>query len=996
MPIYKISGIIFLIIFCFFKGTGQDFSYRHYDIKDGLVGNHVYYTAQDREGFLWFATETGVSRFDGTRFRNFTTTDGLPDNEVIKLFVDSKGRVWMIPFTNSICYYYKGVIHHPGNDSLLAGMKLKSHINSAAEDEHGNIILLTLKTCYVLRPDGRILTRKFAKNDLDDFIAAGTDKSGNISLVVLGAGAPPPGRAAFYSLHIGTDSLQLLLNTSMPSFGDGSHNGTLVTPRFFVSPAGQSVLITEGKLYVHDAQTGAAAVITEPAGISSYDVIRDSIFFINTGSGVYCFDHKGQKLKDRFLEKENISHSLQDSEGNLWFTSLGNGIWRLNSAAVRNIDFSNANRGRQSVNAIMQFGNELMVGCENNKGFLLDAGTAQPKQELFVNQPPVRRHLKILTVGNKIYYLTELGLYIGQTPGTLRGTFFWGPGSVSPSMKDIDIKADGSIAISYNSGVYISEESNGRLVSKSFITGRTTAVAYMGNTLYTGTLGGLRRIAEDGTETDLSGWDPLLANRITRLLCDGKYLWIGTNNGVVCFDGKKVIKSISAADGLTGNIIRTMHLSGHFLWVGTDRGLNKIDISEPGFPVKLRYTIADGLASNMINAVFVNGNKVYVGTPEGLSFFEEDQVSAHSRCDLRILGITVSGKEMQYSPVPIKLKHRDNNIRFDFVAISYKSSGDIVYHYKLSGLDDDWHTTTENYLQYPTLPSGNYRFEIQATNKFGVKSEVISIEFEVAQMLTEKTWFRILLLLTILGLTWWIATIRIKRMRKREHERIKTISKIAELEQQALKAQMNPHFIFNCLNSIQQYVIDKDVGGANRLISGFAKLIRQTLDNSGRQFISVQEERDFLRLYLDLEKNRFEDRFDYVIRIDEHINTEEVLLPPMLLQPYVENSLRHGLRLKKDGKGMIEINLSLWNNQLTCSIIDNGVGRKAAEDYKSARHIEYQSKGISLTGQRIAMLNTAIQENITVTIEDLYDNDKRPLGTRVIVTLPLNYNMKKL
>jgi hypothetical protein len=395
-----------------------------------------------------------------------------------------------------------------------------------------------------------------------------------------------------------------------------------------------------------------------------------------------------------------------------------------------------------------------------------------------------------------------------------------------------------------------------------------------------------------------------LKSRITKLLLYKNKIWIGTNdNGVVCYDGQKTDKNISVQNGLSGNLIRAMFPDNNDLWVGTDRGLSKIHLTDTSFIVTQQYTVSDGLLSNMINAVFVQNDTVYVGTPIGLSFFDDREMQSSSICNLRLLDITVSGKSLPWDSSKFILKNRDNNIRFDFVALSFKSEGNIVYYYKLTDIDSEWKTTRENFLQYPTLPSGLYELQLYAVNKFGTKSETVSISFEIEKKLTETTWFLVLVVLACIGIFIFLANLRITRIKYLQKEKTANSEKIAELEQQALKSQMNPHFIFNCLNSIQQYVIDKDVQGANKFISGFSKLIRQTLDNSGKKTITVTEEESFLRSYLELEKSRFEDKFDYNISISKNIRKDEDSLPPMLLQPYIENCIRHGIMHKSDGKG---------------------------------------------------------------------------------------------
>jgi LytS/YehU family sensor histidine kinase len=266
---------------------------------------------------------------------------------------------------------------------------------------------------------------------------------------------------------------------------------------------------------------------------------------------------------------------------------------------------------------------------------------------------------------------------------------------------------------------------------------------------------------------------------------------------------------------------------------------------------------------------------------------------------------------------------------------------------------------------------------------------VITARFTIQQLLWEKTWFRILAGFVFLGITGLLVWFIIYRIRKREQEKTTINKRIGDLEQLARKAQMNPHFIFNSLNSIQQYVMDSDLAGANKFISGFSRLIRQTLHFSSQPEISLEEELDYLKNYLELERTRLEDAFAWQVIVEDSIRPADYYLPPMLLQPFVENSIRHGLRLRKDKKGKVIINIKKQSNLLVCILEDNGIGRKAAQKLKSHSHIEYQSKGMTLTAERIAMLNKDNPHTISMHIDDLEDDQQNALGTRVTITFPV-------
>jgi len=220
-------------------------------------------------------------------------------------------------------------------------------------------------------------------------------------------------------------------------------------------------------------------------------------------------------------------------------------------------------------------------------------------------------------------------------------------------------------------------------------------------------------------------------------------------------------------------------------------------------------------------------------------------------------------------------------------------------------------------------------------------------------------------------------------------EREELNQRLAEMEITALQAQMNPHFIFNCLNSIQQYIFDQEVLAANRYLTGFARLIRSTLHNSSKAFISLADEIDYLSTYLSLEKGRFKEKMDYTIHADPSVDTSLYIIPPMLIQPFVENSMRHGLRHKTSGKGYIHIGISMSGHRLMITVDDNGIGRKKAAHFKTREHIEYQSKGMSLTADRIRMMNVKYNDSIRVEVIDLEDALGQPGGTRVTMLFPL-------
>jgi hypothetical protein len=352
------------------------------------------------------------------------------------------------------------------------------------------------------------------------------------------------------------------------------------------------------------------------------------------------------------------------------------------------------------------------------------------------------------------------------------------------------------------------------------------------------------------------------------------------------------------------------------------------------------------------------------------------------------LALINSGRDRIADTADLVLPYNDKHIRFEFAGISYRSVGGVRYRYRMLGLDSTWRETNETYLEYPTLPSGHYQFQLQAENKFAIRSSLLTLPFDVTAPFWQTTWFELLVLVAFIALTWLLVSRRIRHIRRQQDESERLIRKSTEMENRALQAQMNPHFIFNCLSSIQQFVFAQDIRASNQYISGFAHLIRATLHNSTKSFISITDEVDYLSTYLSLEKMRFKEKMDYTIEVDAAINKDNRFLPPMLIQPYVENSMRHGLRHKVQGEGHIRIVMRVQGTLLVVIVEDNGIGRKKAMEYKSAEHIEYQSKGMALTLDRIKMISAIYGCEIDVSVEDIVADNGQPQGTRVVIRLP--------
>jgi hypothetical protein len=328
-----------------------------------------------------------------------------------------------------------------------------------------------------------------------------------------------------------------------------------------------------------------------------------------------------------------------------------------------------------------------------------------------------------------------------------------------------------------------------------------------------------------------------------------------------------------------------------------------------------------------------------------------------------------------------------NSLKLEYVGLSFKSDGDVVYRYKMEGIDTAWTQTQFTNVQYPALAPGKYRFLVDARSLQGSWSNnPVSIDFTILPPYWQTWWFRALMVVIILALVIGITYAIVQYYRKQSI----IAQRMVELEGNALRANMNPHFVFNALNAIHDFIANSDERSAHLYLGKFAQLIRRILDQSRRNYISLEEELITLKLYLELENMRFEHKFDCQITIADNIMPYDIELPPMLIQPYLENAVRHGL-MNLGQPGIIAVKFEQQGNQLKCTITDNGVGRKKAVEISSKRLKNHRSAGMEITLKRVELLNQqhANEKYVGVEIIDLTDEHGNATGTQVTILLPI-------
>ncbi|HHG85233.1 MAG TPA: hypothetical protein ENJ82_10855, partial [Bacteroidetes bacterium] len=475
------------------------------------------------------------------------------------------------------------------------------------------------------------------------------------------------------------------------------------------------------------------------------------------------------------------------------------------------------------------------------------------------------------------------------------------------------------------------------------------------SSLWLGTLTGLRKVDRQGRLLPQAKHS-VLQKRVSALdqLPDGR-LVVGTlGAGLLVVDGDSILQ-IGTGLGLNTNLVNCVAIdSGGRIWVGSGRGLNRVVVNHLEPPKVESLNRGNGLPFQEVQQIDIHGNKVWLAGPQGLSVI--DQNAWHKRSVLppiHLLRIGINGRDT-LPLAKVEVSHRQNYLSFSFLGLRFRRNGPLNYRYRLGGLDHDWRYTQDTTVSYPALPPGTYTFEVAAQNEAGEWSiPAAKAVILVLKPYWQKWWFIMLVILAMLVLGVGITYYFIRQGRNRLH-REKNLEK---WKMKALRARMDPHFIFNTLNTIQAYISTHDTIAAEKYLNKFARLVRKVMHQSSEETISLADEREMLELYLALEEMRFSGIFTYKIHWDPALNADLVQIPGMLVQPFVENAILHGLLPKKKG-GKVVITFKAAGSHIFCTIEDDGIGRVAARKLNRAQHKLHKSAGLDLVRSRLKLLTS--------------------------------------
>ncbi|MDO6435167.1 histidine kinase [Flavitalea sp. BT771] len=985
------SLLLTLILSCL-SCCCQELSYRQFTVKDGLPGAIVYQSLQDRNGFIWFATNQGVSRFDGRTFRNFSKEDGLPDNEIVKLYLDKHNNVWFISLMGIPSVFY--------HDSIIR-IDSCSWINSICEDGlTDGIVMVQFKSTggeqgyyqSVNRPgQWKFVFHSCAIMARTDFFVLRSSAAEKINVYFSGTGGDSIQKLVVKSLYKESHyQFRAITNHTWLSFG---------WPQFSSISSDQKGVFFIGtdSLYYADIHQLLPLLCLKDIGLDErLNNDFSSLFSENDSTLWICSRNRGllriryplsrDRVIQTYFPKSFCTSLIKDREGGYWITTHSDGVYYLPNLSFYSVS-GFPDLAAQSVLCIRALDSgKVAAGFSDGNVMLIDH--RQLNSSILPGLVAQKKNNRIMDIGpwgtQELLLGTDGGLYRVQKNGNRKRI-------LTLAIKEFYASSDSTMMVAAHDGVFLAS-ADGELKRKIMLARATCVTGWNETYCYWGSLQGLYLTRGDST-TNLGKRIPALAGVINHIdIAPDSSVWVSTGQGIVILKDGGTLQ-LTREQGLPSNLCKHISFNDSTCWVSTDKGLCRIDYRwDHGHLVHTTSNITeeDGLTANDVNQTVAAGKYIWAATARGISFFSKDYVS-HSAL-LPLINITriVADNSALALKDTLSLGPQKTRLLIELSGISFRSGREISYEYRLKGLDSSWRHITNSSIEFPALPFGTYTLEVSAIDRWGKKSDsprMIYIRHSPPFWLT--TWF-ILSSYLLMALAAGAGVYIFHRYRRQKREKDYQLNKrMQDLEMMALRAQMNPHFIFNCLSSIQYHIMNADVKNASAYLHKFSTLIRQTLQNSTASMILLRDEIKLLQLYLDLEKLRLGDRMEYRVEVSPELDPDRQQIPTMIVQPYVENAVKHGISPLEGVKGILLVGFKKVDNGICCTIEDNGPGIDAS-GYNAPGENGHQSMGRSITEKRIHTFNALQKEKIHILITDKRSSGYPTCGTLIQLFFPIS------
>jgi ligand-binding sensor domain-containing protein len=927
----------------------SDFIFSQFTVQNGLPSNECHDIIQDKEGYIWVATDSGVARFDGSKFKTYGHKDGLKDLVMFSLREDKAGRIFAGGQSGDI-YVYDVLIDkfelYSQNEKL--NKNPNSALNYAKDFEivDNNRLLIPKWNLGLLSIRDNGDTNVDSINiDIDYEIHSGS----NNALIVVGS-YDENENSEFYTIKWNFKEEQFTESNiyNIPHYSDGIFN------RISICKNDNGAIGNVGGVLFKLEKNG------QHWSRSETDINR--IQKNSLGEPVLLFDrNKGvriyQSLKSNryytLFTKISASGFLEDKNGGYWVTSLDKGLLYINNTNIKYVTPLHKSKLYTHVTS-------------NGKGSLYTAAFEGLLEKIDLES----RYIDLLKYdAGEDFQMVKYDKY---------RDLIWYSNGVTVE----NIESDKSINVISNlidnqymssmgaSNIYFTNENvymvrNGYNIAEidraqeevaidifdkkgSAIRERIWHVhVTVDSQLLFSKEDGLFHLSEDQFISYRSQ-DTLSKYRMNGILEDnsGNLYFASQGAGLIIDNDNYPLRAITEKDGILSNNLEDITFGDeNIIWLASLKGISRVEmVGLDSFQIQ-NFTTHHGLPVPDVYDIEWYNNKLYAATGKGVIEFSESEPITDSETP-KLLSIHCNGKQINIDKLH-QFSHDENNILVEYATIDYRAGEYQKYRYRINNAE--WIETDQRSLYLVNLSPNSYKVEIQSQNPDQYWSLSNVVTFEVKAAWRNSWWFYTLLGILTSGFLTLLFLFREKSMKKE----IEVQQKLRTLEKAALQSQMNPHFIFNCLNSIQRFIMDNDKLAAMDYLSRFAKLIRLTLNASTENEISIYDEVKMLKYYLGLEKLRYKNKFTYEVIVDENVDQHNTFLSPLLVQPLVENAIKHGMKdIEEDG--IIEVIISKDDLVHKILVKDNGSG--FSKDWNNNDFIdEYRSLGMKITSDRLGV-----------------------------------------
>jgi ligand-binding sensor domain-containing protein len=942
-------------IICFSVAISFAQQYTNYSTKDGLPSNHVYSILQDTKGFIWFLTDKGMVKYNGKTFKTFTTKNGLSNNDIWEAFPTSDGKFWYMSKSASLGYIE--------NDSVISFPNANKDeiMNPLFTSQVGDSIYPTeSKKTYTLRNNkwvGEI--NKHSENLLTDWVKIRHKNIDYMSFSFKGE-----------ILRIYAKKTELLHSIQIKNiYGKSGLRGQINDSLFCWTNSKNYSIFNFNSFELKQFNLKESLgydLITHPKIKSINNVLQIS------GDGFVARLDEDLEIQSPFYFPEELkaTFGIIDKSNNIWLSTINKGVYKL-PYSKRNVKYSLQNEKIQTFSTI---NNSLVVGVFNkgiykynrkdnsfqqsieNKDFVFGVSEIEPLKTNFY----AFRNSLLKEVNGKIKRIYISNFYKQETYSNdvarklvyfndkLYGNFSYGINKINPEPFTLE---------------------------KQYNQKGCNEIINFNNRLLIATTNGLKEIKKDKLIPVVFNNADFKKSILSFTVIDENHLLINTDGFGSYITNMQTIKQLKKTEFL---IVEEAFVEDATLWLATNTGVLKFKKDNETYNLSKTYTINDGLPTNHINTLYVDNKNLIVGTDNGIAILPKKQEYVSQFIDVLIERANFNNENITEDKTTFNYQE-NNNLNFLVSSIDfYEGKPNISFKYKLEPLQKEWITSTTNIVNFNNLHPENYVFHL----KSGLVQKQLS--FIIKPLWWQTNWAKTLAFLSIFGLISLVSWKLSKKRQEKKNIKLFQEKKLTEIQLKALRSQMNPHFVFNSLAAIQYYINNNEIKASEAYLVKFSKLIRQFFELSKETEISLSEEIKLIKNYLDIEKLRFKDKFEYAFTIDNKIDVKQMKLPTMLLQPIVENAINHGVFNKIDN-GNVIINMNyLSRKRFKVEIIDDGVGFVNTQN-KSNKKI----KSSNVLEDRLRFLNQSGQWDIQHSEEELHPElyDKGNRSTFIITQL---------